>query len=253
VRQERAAEGALTETQGQAYGYVGNELDAGTGLGHFDARPYDYQSARFLGPDPMRLFPAWDDKGTGRRQALLTGYAYTAGNPIGLSDTDGRDPGGIIRGWNIIAGVDTKTRLAAGQKFLDVNERIEAITQYATAEFHAENAVNSGIKALRAYKSGDKAGYLKHSQDFQKSTQASLLLLHSGPEIPQLGKATRDTIRSKLSKAQSALTRRTELAREGGDGIQYVRYSAKRPGERSPTQTPKLRVTKEVPVVGGKK
>ncbi len=54
VRSEKVATTAPAETQGQAYGYVDNERDTGTGLGHFHARPYGYQSARFLGPDPLR-------------------------------------------------------------------------------------------------------------------------------------------------------------------------------------------------------
>jgi RHS repeat-associated protein len=79
----------LGAATGQADHYVGNERDVGADLGHFHARPYDYQVGRFLGPDPLRLFPSWGDDAS---TAHLAAYSYTAGNPIRLLDPSGQKP-----------------------------------------------------------------------------------------------------------------------------------------------------------------
>ncbi len=90
TRSEFVADRSAASTTGQAAHYVGNERDVGADLGHFHARPYDYQVARFLGPDPLRLFPNWDDDG--KSKGIDNGlYSYSSGNPIGRIDPDGMD------------------------------------------------------------------------------------------------------------------------------------------------------------------
>jgi RHS repeat-associated protein len=75
-----------------AYGYVGNELDAESGLGDFHARPFRYEAGIFLGVDPLALFPRKDSLVA---DAALHPYAYSAGNPVVFSDRTGTkvDPG----------------------------------------------------------------------------------------------------------------------------------------------------------------
>ncbi len=90
TRSEFIADRDEGSTTGQSAHYVGNERDVGADLGHFHARPYDYQTARFLGADPLRLFPEWGEDAS---TVLLAAYSYTAGNPISLLDPSGRKRG----------------------------------------------------------------------------------------------------------------------------------------------------------------
>ncbi len=104
TRSEQSADGVI----GQAYHYVDNERDVTTGLGHFHARPYDYETARFLGPDPLRLFPEWAEEGKGLGNVLLGIYSYTSGNPVRYTDSLGLAPNqeGVADPWSIVAEVD---------------------------------------------------------------------------------------------------------------------------------------------------
>jgi RHS repeat-associated protein len=88
TRSELVADLDAGSTTGQSAHFLGNDRDVGAELGHFHARPYDFEVGRFLGPDPLRLFPKW---GQNASTAQLAAYNYTAGNPIGFLDADGLD------------------------------------------------------------------------------------------------------------------------------------------------------------------
>lgn len=142
--------------------YVGNERDVGADLGHFHARPYDYQVGRFLGPDPLRLFPSWEDDAS---TAHLAAYNYTAGNPIGLLDPDGRAPIGEVL-WNTFAGGDGPKVTAGGvgrgaQKVLGV---IRPVTDFIDPEVQRQAAVNDISDGAVMIRSGDLKGGLAKIQ-----------------------------------------------------------------------------------------
>ncbi|MEU8616831.1 ricin-type beta-trefoil lectin domain protein [Streptomyces sp. NPDC048623] len=64
-------------------GFLGQPLDASTGLNLLGARNYDARTGRFLSPDPV--FQAGDPNQMG-------GYTYAADNPASNSDPSGLDP-----------------------------------------------------------------------------------------------------------------------------------------------------------------
>lgn len=110
TRSEFVADLSPAGSAGQADNYVGNERDQGSALGHFHARPYDYQVARFLGPDPLRLFPVWEKDGA---TALLASYNYSAGNPIRFMDADGRLLFDVVKGSYETEVGDTRASIRA--------------------------------------------------------------------------------------------------------------------------------------------
>jgi len=76
--QERAADGAGFATD---RGYLGQIEDGATGLSYLNARYYDTGIGMFTAPDPV--LDVFNVKS-------LNPYAYTQGNPIGLTDASGR-------------------------------------------------------------------------------------------------------------------------------------------------------------------
>jgi RHS repeat-associated protein len=79
--------------------FVGNEVDTGSGLSDFHARPYRAEAGLFLSVDPQLLFPA------SMTDARLYPYAYAQGNPIVYSDPDGRCPICVGIAIGLIAGM----------------------------------------------------------------------------------------------------------------------------------------------------
>jgi RHS repeat-associated protein len=110
TRSELVADLSNAGSAGQADNYVGNERDQGSALGNFHARPYDYQVARFLGPDPLRLFPVWEKDGS---TALLASYNYSAGNPVRFMDADGRLLFDVVKGSYETEVGDTRASVRA--------------------------------------------------------------------------------------------------------------------------------------------
>jgi RHS repeat-associated protein len=81
--------GALRTSAGQSPDprhFVGNEIDPGSGLGDFQARPYRQDAGIFLAPDPVATFPATDLTGEPNR---FFAYAYSGGDPINRVDPQG--------------------------------------------------------------------------------------------------------------------------------------------------------------------
>ncbi|MBG6134501.1 ricin-type beta-trefoil lectin domain protein [Longispora fulva] len=62
-------------------GFVGGAMDADTGLTHLGARDYDPKTGRFTTVDPL-----FDSK----NPQSWNGYSYAGGNPVTMSDPDGR-------------------------------------------------------------------------------------------------------------------------------------------------------------------
>jgi RHS repeat-associated protein len=75
---------ATRGTDDDAYGYVANERDRATDLGHFGARAYRFDAAMFTSVDPLLLAVAAPEA------PGPLAYGYTAGNPVLYSDPDGR-------------------------------------------------------------------------------------------------------------------------------------------------------------------
>jgi RHS repeat-associated protein len=69
--------------------FNGKESDRSTGLRYYGARYYDSLLMRWNSSDPLYRFVPEIDLANPQRQNL---YAFTANNPIGLVDPDGRNP-----------------------------------------------------------------------------------------------------------------------------------------------------------------
>jgi RHS repeat-associated protein len=81
--------GALRTSAGQSRDprhFVGNEIDPGSGLGDFQARPYRQDAGFFLAPDPVATFPSTDLTEEPNR---FFAYAYSGGDPINRLDASG--------------------------------------------------------------------------------------------------------------------------------------------------------------------
>ena len=70
---------SLSHTVALDFRFSAKETDRETGLSYFGARYYDPTAAVWLGTDPL-----WEV------YAGMTPYNYSAGNPVGLVDVDGR-------------------------------------------------------------------------------------------------------------------------------------------------------------------
>ena len=73
---------------GEPYGYVGNEVDADSGLSDFGARPYRPDLGRFLGVEPRLV----DDSPSPAALHEWQAYSYSAADPVSHIDADGRNP-----------------------------------------------------------------------------------------------------------------------------------------------------------------
>jgi RHS repeat-associated protein len=86
----------------EVWSFVGNEVDRGSGLGDFGARPYRAEAGVFLAPDPVPLFEveqiferygveSTNQRSNGDRSFahMVGGYQYAANDPVNLSDSDG--------------------------------------------------------------------------------------------------------------------------------------------------------------------
>ncbi|MEU1542050.1 ricin-type beta-trefoil lectin domain protein [Actinacidiphila glaucinigra] len=76
--------GTQTATWRSHRGYLGGTDDNTTGLTHLGAREYDTDTGRFISADPVLDIA---------RPLSLNGYAYSANNPVTLSDPSGLDYG----------------------------------------------------------------------------------------------------------------------------------------------------------------
>jgi len=90
-RVEHRPYGSILDQQGEddPYAYVGNDLDRGSGLSDFGARPYRPEAGIFLAPDPVAVFEPERLLST---PAALTPYTYSAADPINLKDATGEIP-----------------------------------------------------------------------------------------------------------------------------------------------------------------
>ena len=77
---------SATETVANPYRYAGYRYDCATGLYNLWNRYYDPESKRFITKD---VYP-----GKTSAPGTMNGYAYCLGNPVGLVDTNGREPHG---------------------------------------------------------------------------------------------------------------------------------------------------------------
>ena len=75
--------------QAEVYGFAGNERDEVADLGAFGARALRHDLGRFLSPDPVTLL---DPTPALRHPAMLTPYAFSAGDPMNYTDPSGELP-----------------------------------------------------------------------------------------------------------------------------------------------------------------
>lgn len=68
------------DNEKERQGFIGKERDLESGLADHGVRKYDYISGRFTSTDPL-----WE------KYMGLTPYQYSANNPIGLLDDNGKD------------------------------------------------------------------------------------------------------------------------------------------------------------------
>ncbi len=87
-----------TGKAGDPWGFVGNEEDRGSGVSDFHARPYRPEIGVFLAVDPVALLEP--SKVAGQPSRTFA-YAYSAGDPIGMVDRDGRDFKFAVEGTHI--------------------------------------------------------------------------------------------------------------------------------------------------------
>jgi RHS repeat-associated protein len=130
------AQGPAAERIG--YTFLGQRLDAATGLYHFDSRLYAPRLRRFLSPDPAGQFPS--------------PYIFVGNDPVSMTDSDGAMAGwaqGLLDGLTIAAlvvgavltdGADTPALVAASEGMADEEAANGALDVAKAAGKAAEDA-----------------------------------------------------------------------------------------------------------------
>lgn len=120
------------------YTFLGQRLDAATGLYHFDSRLYAPRLRRFLSPDPAGQFPS--------------PYIFVGNDPVSMTDSDGAMAGwaqALLDGLTIAAlvvgavltdGADTPALIAASEGMADEEAASGALDVAKAAGKAAEDA-----------------------------------------------------------------------------------------------------------------
>ncbi|MFZ5896840.1 MAG: toxin TcdB middle/N-terminal domain-containing protein [Myxococcota bacterium] len=125
------------------HGFVGNELDEGSGLADFHARPYRADAGIFLAPDPLAVFTPEEALTEPNR---LYAYAYAGGDPINHADPSGKTFGEYLQGMFDQAKDDVKAAVRA--KVQQVQSQGRALAEGRIGDFLRTN-VESAIDTLK--------------------------------------------------------------------------------------------------------
>ncbi|QQR89555.1 MAG: VCBS repeat-containing protein [Myxococcales bacterium] len=80
----------LEESSADPFRFAGNEYDKGAALADFKARPYRPELSSFITPDPVAVLTP---ESVMTQPERLSPYSYALGEPIGMTDPDGLQPG----------------------------------------------------------------------------------------------------------------------------------------------------------------
>jgi RHS repeat-associated protein len=126
------------------HAFLGNELDEGSGLADFHARPYRADAGIFLAPDPLAVFTPEEALTEPNR---LYAYAYAGGDPINRADPSGKTFGEYLHGMFDQAKDDVKAAVRA--KVQQVQSQGRALAEGRIGDFLRTN-VESAIDTLKA-------------------------------------------------------------------------------------------------------
>jgi RHS repeat-associated protein len=126
------------------HAFLGNELDEGSGLADFHARPYRADAGIFVAPDPLAVFTPEEALTEPNR---LYAYAYAGGDPINRADPSGKTFGEYLHGMFDQAKDDVKAAVRA--KVQQVQSQGRALAEGRIGDFLRTN-VESAIDTLKA-------------------------------------------------------------------------------------------------------
>lgn len=171
--------GQVPTASGQAYGFMGGQIDAESGLMYFRHRYYHPASGRFLTCDPLGL---WRDK-----VELGNAYSYVGGHVLVLQDPLGLGPGGpfIYLG----AGMSGLQLLEQNDMLNQILEQMDGLPSGGGAD---PNDPGAGAPEDGGWVPGDQPSADDVADGFDRSGY-STLLAQSGPN-ETAGYAVRDRV-----------------------------------------------------------